>query len=133
MTIKEAILNEMELNNITPRILPNVEFRAQVENFRRFYTNDQLNYLFANGMLEKYEKTGAYWESPYHEYWQFTNKGKRWRIWYTTSLWTLIKVYVLHTHMWQLRWDKLKYKLFGIRVGWMDYSSAYGGEDWDGN
>lgn len=83
-------------------------------------------------MIEEYQKCGATWENPYTEYWQFTDKGKRWRIWYTTPLWVLIKVYVLHTHMWKLRWDKLKYHLFGIRSGWMDYSSDYGGEDWDG-
>ena len=132
MTIKEAIINEFELKNITPCILPNVEFRAPVRNYKEFYTTEQLEYLWTHGMLEKYEKTGATWENPYEDYWQFTNKGHRWRIWYTTDLWTLIKIYVLHTHVLKLKWDVLKYKLFGIRAGWMDYSSAYGGEDWDG-
>lgn len=132
MTIKEAILNEKELKNITPRILPNVEFRAPVRNYREFYTFEQLDYLWEHRMIEEYQKCGATWERDWEEYWQFTNKGHFWRIWYTTPLWVLIKIYVLHTHTWKLCWDKLKYHLFGIRAGWMDYSSAYGGEDWDG-
>lgn len=132
MTIKEAILNEKELNNITPYILPSVEFRAPVRNYKEFYTKEQIDYLWDHRMIEEYQKCGDTWENPYTEYWQFTNKGKCWRIWYTTPLWVLIKVYVLHTHDWKLKWDVLKYKLFGIRAGWMDYSSTYGGEDWDG-
>lgn len=132
MTIKEAILNEKELNNITPRFLPNVEFRASVRNYEEFYTKEQIDYLWEHHMLEEYQKCGATWERDWEEYWQFTDKGKRWRIWYTTSLWVLIKIYILHIHDWKLKWDVLKYKLFGIRSNWMDYSSAYGGEDWDG-
>ena len=59
MTIKEAILNEKELNNITPRILPSVEFRAPVRNYKEFYTKEQIDYLWEHRMIEEYQKCGA--------------------------------------------------------------------------
>ena len=122
MTIKEAILNIKELNHDTPYLRPNVEFRAPVRDYKKFYTQEQLDFLWSHNMIEEYQKCGAMCERDCEEYWQFTDKGKRWRIWYATDLWTLIKIYVLHSYKWKFRYDKLKYKLFGIRAGWMDYS-----------
>lgn len=120
MTIKQAILNEKEYNNITPRILPSVEFRAPVRNYKEFYTKEQIDYLWSNGMLEKYHKCGATWERDWEEYWQFTNKGRFWRIWCTTPLWLLIKVYVIRVYWFKHKWQKLRIKM-GHRYDWQDY------------
>lgn len=73
--IKQAILNEKEYNNITPRILPSIEFRAPVRNYKEFYTKEQIDYLWDHRMIEEYQKCGATWERDCEEYWQFTNKG----------------------------------------------------------
>jgi len=124
MTIKQAILNEKEYNNITPRILPSVEFRAPVRNYKEFYTQEQIDYLWDHGMLEEYQKCGATWERPWMgEYWEFTDKGKRWRIWYTTDLWTLIKIYVLRVYWFKYKWQKLCIK-FGHHYDWQDYEGV---------
>ena len=120
MTIKQAILNEKEYNNITPRILPSVEFRAPVRNYKEFYTEDQIAYLWYHGMLEEYQKCGATWERDWEEYWQFTDKGRFWRTWYTTDLLTLIKIYVLRVYWFKYKWQKLRIK-FGHHYDWQDY------------
>lgn len=120
MTIKQAILNEKEYNNITPRILPSVEFRAPVRNYKEFYTEDQIAYLWDHRMIEEYQKCGATWERPYEEYWQFTDKGRRWRVWYTTPLWLIIKIYVLRVYWFKYKWQKLRIK-FGHHYDWQDY------------
>jgi len=127
MTIKQAILNEKEYNNVTPRILPNVEFRAPVKNYAEFYTQEQIDYLWQHRMIEEYKKCGATWERGWVNYWQFTDKGKCWRIWYTTDLWTLIKIYVLRVYWFKYKWQKLRIK-FGHHYDWQDYEGVSLGE-----
>jgi len=94
MTRKEAFLTKSEKSDGLISFPPPIDYRAPKENYIENYTEDQLNYLFRHGYLEEYHKTGARWENPYATYWQFTDKGKRWRIWYTTDMGTLLRVYV---------------------------------------
>ena len=71
-------------------------------------------------LFESWEICDYGWLCDWEEYWQFTNKGRFWRIWYTTPLWLLIKVYVIRVYWFKHKWQKLRIKM-GHRYDWQDY------------
>ena len=122
MTTKQAILakGEKAHNNLVMTHHPNIDYRAPKDNYKESYTQDQIDYLFEHGILEEYVKTGANWESSYKEYWQFTDKGKRLRNWYGTTIWNYIKIYILKKYWWKHKWQEFRIKC-GHHYDWQDY------------
>ena len=89
MNIKQAIITRNHKAHDNSFVNDcGIDYRGPRKNYERAYTKEQIDYLFSNGLLEKYEPCGAFWEySGMGEYWQFTDKGRRWRNWYVCSFW----------------------------------------------
>jgi hypothetical protein len=101
---------------------PRIDYRARRENYEKAYTKDQLEYLFSHGLLEKYEPCNASWEYPgMGEYWQFTDKGKKLRNWYTSTYWDYLYYYVFHLYKVKYWWQKFRIKC-GHHYDWQNYS-----------
>ena len=121
MTTKEAILSKDELNG-KRSLMARVDWRNVVEAYKEHYTPEQIKYLFEHHLLQEYVKTGASWERSYYDYWEFTDKGKRLRIWYNSSLWYLFKVYVIKWYWWKCKWQNFRIAC-GHRYAWQDYDN----------
>lgn len=125
--IKRNILNQDEQNG-NYSILNGVDYRNVKEVYKKFYTPEQIQYLFEHRLLQEYVKTGANWERDYCEYWEFTDKGKTLRKWYTNSLKSYIYYEVLRipvikwwfTHKWQM----LMIKVFNKHYTWQEYTGV---------
>lgn len=120
MSIKQAILAKGEKAHQLILTSP-IDYRGFVECYKDAYTQEQIDYLFENGLLEEYNKCGAKWENRYKDYWQFTDKGKRWRIWYTTPFWQFIKYYVFPVFVIKIWWQRFMIRVFNKHYDWQDY------------
>ncbi len=120
--IKRNILSEKEYNG-EHSILSRVDWRNIKEAYKEHYTPEQLQYLFAHNLLREYVKTGAVWERPYSEYWEFTDKGKSLRKWYNReSLWKYF-YYKSQIYMLKYYWQKFRIKC-GHRYPWQEYEGV---------
>ena len=98
-----------------------IDYRGPKENYEKAYTKDQLEYLFSHGLLEKYEPCGASWERPWMgEYWQFTDKGKKLRIWYASTYWEYLYYHVFQLFRLKYWWQDIRIKC-GHHYDWQDY------------
>lgn len=98
-----------------------IDYRGPKENYVKAYTTEQLDYLFTNGLLEKYEPCGASWERPWMgEYWQFTDKGKKLRIWYASTYWQYLYYHVFHLYNVRRWWQNFRIWC-GHHYAWQDY------------
>ena len=101
-----------------------IDYRGPRENYEKAYTEDQISYLFSHGLLEKYEPSGASWERPWMgEYWQFTDKGKKLRIWYVSTYWEYLYYHVFHLYNIKYLWQKFRIKC-GHHYDWQDYEGV---------
>lgn len=101
-----------------------IDYRGPRENYEKAYTKDQIGYLFYHGLLEEYIPCGASWERPgMGEYWQFTEKGKRLRIWYASTYWEYIYYHVFHLYNIKYWWQKFRIKC-GHHYDWQDYENC---------
>lgn len=117
--IRKNILNEDEqLGNYT--IMSSVDYRAPRERYEEFYTKEQLNYLFEHGIIQEYTPTGAPWIKK-GDYYEFTEYGKKLRVWYASSL----KDYLYYNvfQLWRIKywWNNLMIKC-GKHYTWQEYS-----------
>ena len=120
MIIKEAILCKGEKPHSFV-MNHGIDYRGYADNYIEAYTVKQLEYLWKHKLIEEYKKCGALWENPYKEYWQFTEKGKRWRQWYTTPYWSWFKIFVLRTYWWEHKWQTFMIKVFNKHYTWQEY------------
>lgn len=119
MTTKEAILSSKELSG-DHSIMARVDWRNSVDAYKEHYTPEQIAYLFEHDLLREYVKTGASWERPWCEYWEFTDKGKRLRKWYNRQSLLSYLYYELHLFKIKYYWQKLRIA-FGHHYAWQDY------------
>lgn len=120
--IKNAILNEKERNGKYSIMAP-IDYRARKYEYEKFYTKEQLNYLFEHNIIQEYEPVGANWEHTgikRGDYYEFTNYGKKLRIWYATSLKDYLYYYVFHLYNIPIYWHKFMIK-FGKHYDWQEY------------
>lgn len=120
MKRKDAFLTKFEKSSVVTGFALSVDFRAPKENYIKSYTKEQLDYLFSNGYLEEYEKVGERWENSDETYWQWTKSGKRWRIWYTNSMKTILKIYVFRLYWFRTKWERFRIAC-GHHYDWQDY------------
>lgn len=117
--IKKNILSKSEYNG-NHAIMAQVDWRNADYVYYDFYTDEQLKYLFSHGLLQKYVKTGAAWERPHNEYFEFTDKGKALRKWYNrTSIWRYF-YYKFNIFKLKYKWWNLRIKM-GHHYDWQDY------------
>lgn len=120
--IKKNILSEKEYNGEHTFLSP-VDWRAEKEDYKKHYNSKQIAYLFLHGLLREYRKTGALWERDWHEYWEFTDKGKALREWYNRiSIWNYL-YYKSNICMLKYKWQALRIKM-GHRYDWQDYEGV---------
>lgn len=124
MRLKEAILAKGEKAHHFSSTFLGIDFRGRIENYYEAYSLEQLSYLVKHGFLRKYEKSGASWEKDNVEYWEFTEKGKFFRIWFTTSFWDYIRIYVLHLWRFKNVWQRFMIKVFNKHYAWQDYEGV---------
>ena len=120
--IKRNICSQDELNGKHSLMAP-VDWRNPDYVYYEFYTDEQIKYLFDNGLLQVYKKTGANWERPHNVYFEFTDRGRRLRIWYNSSLWYLFKAYVIKTWWWRHKWQDFRIAC-GHHYDWQDYEGT---------
>ena len=120
--IKKNILSEKEYNGNHSLMTP-VDWRADKKNYEKHYTPEQISYLFDHGLLEEYRKTGASWERDYCEYWQFTDKGKKLRIWYASTYWEYLYYHVFQLFRLKYWWQNIRIKC-GHHYDWEDYENC---------
>lgn len=124
MRLKEAILAKGEKAHNFPSTFLGIDFRGRIENYYEAYSLEQLSYLFKHGFLCKYEKSGASWEKNNVEYWEFTEKGKFFRIWFTTSFWDYLSIYVLRLWWFKNTWQRFMIKVFHKHYAWQEYEGV---------
>lgn len=120
--IKNAILNEKEQNGKRSVIAP-IDYRARKDEYEKFYTKEQLDYLFKHNIIQEYEPVGAIWEQigiQKGDYYEFTDKGKRLRTWYTSSLKDYLYYNIFHLYMIPIYWHKFMIKC-GKHYDWQEY------------
>ena len=123
MNVKQAILakDEKAHSGTLMSLSKGIDYRGPKENYIKAYTTEQLDYLFSHGLLEKYEFCGECWERPWMgEYWQWTDKGKKLRIWYASTYWQYIYYDLLHLYKLKEWWTKFRIKC-GHHYDWQDY------------
>ena len=123
--IRDAILNEKEQNGEYSVMAP-VDYRARKDVYEKFYTKDQLDYLFSHGLIREYTPTGAFWERPWMkkgDYYEFTDYGKKLRTWYASSLKDYLYYNVLHLYNIRIYWQKFRIAC-GHRYDWQEYEGV---------
>jgi hypothetical protein len=124
MNIKDAILAKGEIahKGYAQIIGSGIDNRAPKINYKNAYTDEQISFLFKNGLLTKYNKVGAFWEEPNVEYWEFTEKGISCRAKYTGTYWEYFYYYIFP--IWKIKywWQNLRIK-FGHHYDWQDYTN----------
>ena len=105
-------------------VMAPVDYRGPKERYEKFYTPEQLSYLFEHGIIQEYTPTGACWERSWMkkgDYYEFTEYGKKLRIWYSTSLKDYLYYYVLK--LWKIKywWQGIMIK-FGKHYTWQEYA-----------
>lgn len=120
--VRENILNTDEKRG-KYSLMSLVDYRGPKECYEKFYTKKQLDYLFEHGIIQEYIPTGASWERPWlkkGDYYEFTEYGKKLRIWYASSLKDYLYYNVFHLYRFKYWWQNFRIWC-GHHYDWQDY------------
>lgn len=105
-------------------VMNDIDYRAPRSRYEEAYSKEQIEYLFKNNLLQKYEPCGACWEYPgMEEYWEFTKRGIMMRKWCTHTIKEYLYYEVFHLYNIKLYWQKLRIKL-GHKYPWQEYEDV---------
>jgi hypothetical protein len=124
MRLKEAILAKGEKAHDFPSTCFGIDFRGYADNYKTAYTNEQLHWLWNHGLLEESMPNERYFEDCSRVYWQWTKIGKFFRVWFTTSFWDYISIYVLHLWWFKNVWQRFMIKVFHKHYAWQEYEDV---------
>lgn len=124
MRLKEAILAKGEKPHNFASTQIGIDFRGYADNYKKAYTNEQLEWLWNCGMLEKSQPDERFHENVYREYWQWTKRGRFFRVWFTTTFWDYVSIYVLHLWWFRSVWQRFMIKVFNKHYAWQEYEGV---------
>lgn len=81
--------------------------RAPAYQWYTDYNKEQMDYLWRHGYIKNSLPKTHLGESTKTEYIEFTEVGRRWNNWYTTTLWEYIGIYIIRKYWWRSQWRKL--------------------------
>lgn len=123
MRLKEAILAKGEKAHELPAH-PQIDFRGYAESYQQLFSEEQLQWLWKHGMLETSQPREYLFENKRRVYWQWSKKGKFFRVWFTTSFWQYIRIYVLRLWWFRNVWQHFMIKVFHKHYAWQEYEGV---------